>query len=59
MFVLLQVDSNETRYLVGSVLSEGSAAVNEDMLKKFTDNDFKIMHLPEVRCFQVVYFLVP
>jgi hypothetical protein len=43
-----KVDSNETRYLVGSVLSENSLPVCEDMVKRFTDKDFKVTTLPEV-----------
>ncbi|CAG5123483.1 unnamed protein product [Candidula unifasciata] len=43
-----KVDSNETRYLVGSVLSEGPTAPNEELVKKFIDQDYKILHLPEV-----------
>lgn len=47
------MDPNSTRYLVGSVLSEGTAPVNEDMVKKFMEKNFKIVHLPEVNASSV------
>ncbi|KAK0051867.1 testis-expressed sequence 264 protein [Biomphalaria pfeifferi] len=43
-----KVESSKLRYVVGSILSVGSDQVNTDMVKKFTDNGFKIIHLPEV-----------
>ncbi|XP_059142790.1 testis-expressed protein 264-like [Physella acuta] len=43
-----KVDSYNLRYVVGSILSEGNAPVDEEMVKKFTDKEFKILHLPEV-----------
>ncbi|XP_005090851.1 testis-expressed protein 264 [Aplysia californica] len=43
-----KVDSKELRYVVGSVLSEGSSEINEEEVKKFTEQGFKILHLPEV-----------
>uniref|UniRef100_A0A0B6YU68 Testis-expressed sequence 264 protein n=1 Tax=Arion vulgaris TaxID=1028688 RepID=A0A0B6YU68_9EUPU len=43
-----KVDSNETRYVVGSVISEDASSIDEDLVKKFTEKDYKILHLPEV-----------
>ncbi|RUS72922.1 hypothetical protein EGW08_019318 [Elysia chlorotica] len=36
------------RYAVGSIIAEGKAAVDENMVKQFTERGFKILHLPEV-----------
>ncbi|GFS14152.1 testis-expressed sequence 264 protein-like [Elysia marginata] len=43
-----KVDSLHLRYVVGSIISEGAAPVDENMVKQFTERGFKILHLPEV-----------
>lgn len=43
-----KVESHNLRYVVGSILSEGTTPVDEEMVKQFTDREFKIIHLPEV-----------
>ena len=43
-----QVPSNKLRYVVGSILSEGSSEINDKEVKEFTKEGFKILHLPEV-----------
>lgn len=38
----------QLRYIVGSIIAEGDAPVDENMVKQFTEKGFKILHLPEV-----------